>query len=107
MAERTIIGATRFLKECLQTNGVNVSKIILFGSQSRDEATADSDIDVAIVSEDFRGKDIFQRVELIRDAEVAAIKKFVVPFDIVTLTPEELESQSSLIGQYARNGEVV
>jgi len=31
----------------------------------------------------------------------------MIPLDIITLTPEEFESETSLISEYARKGEVV
>jgi hypothetical protein len=43
----------------------------------------------------------------IKDAEILIIKKFMVPFDIITMTPEEFESDSSLVGLYASEGKVV
>jgi uncharacterized protein len=35
------------------------------------------------------------------------IKKFMVPLDIVTMTPEELADDKSLLSDYARTGEVI
>jgi hypothetical protein len=35
------------------------------------------------------------------------IKKFMVPLDIVTMTPEELADDESLFSDYARTGEVI
>jgi hypothetical protein len=32
------------------------------------------------------------------------IRKFMVPFDIITMTPDELESGTSLVCDFARNG---
>jgi predicted nucleotidyltransferase len=86
----------------------NITIINFFGKQlkARGGATAGSDIDIAIVSVDFRGKDIFKRVELIKEAERPTIREFMIPLDIVPFTPEELESGSSLIAGYARASRV-
>lgn len=35
------------------------------------------------------------------------IKKFTIPLDILIMTPEELESETSLISDYAKKGEIV
>ena len=35
------------------------------------------------------------------------IKKFMIPLDIITMTPEELESETSLIADYVKDGEVL
>lgn len=107
MGKSTVLEALEFLERCLKEKGVAVSKLVLFGSQGAGSATGESDIDVVIISEDFRGKDIFQRVELFKDAEALAIKKFLVPFDIVPMTPEEFQRDGSLIAEYAKGGRVI
>jgi len=104
MAKSTTIKAVQFLKDRLKADGLHVAKIILFGSQASGRAKETSDIDVVIVSEDFRGHDIFKRADLTKDAEIMTIRKFMVPFDIITMTPDELESGTSLVCDYARNG---
>jgi len=93
--------------KCLKDKGLNISKIILFGSQAKGESTEESDIDILIISNDFRNKDIFERVELIKEAEIKTIKKFMIPLDIITMTQEEFESETSLIAEYVKDGEVI
>lgn len=88
-------------------DGLKISKIILFGSQASGEVTKESDIGVVIISNDFKDKDIYERAELTKEAEIQTIKRFMIPLDIITMTPEEFESETSLISNYARNGEVV
>lgn len=109
MVKGKVVEVIGFLRKCLKETGVNISKIILFGSQSRKNAAtlAESDIDVAIVSEDFRGKGIFERAKLTKEAEIRTIRKFMVPLDIVTLTSEEVENKSSVIAEYVRKGKVM
>jgi len=85
------------ISERLAARGVDITDIILFGSRARGNAGKDSDIDLIIVSESFRRKDIFERAAMIGPAEAEAIKKFRIPFDIITKTPEEYDSKKSLI----------
>jgi predicted nucleotidyltransferase len=107
MADRKVLRILRYLERCLGESGLNVSKMILFGSHARGEAVPDSDIDVAIISEDFRGRGIFERSDLIGDAHERVVEKFVVPLDIVTMTPEELERGTSLVAQFVSQGRPV
>jgi len=104
MAKRTIIEALHYLEGCLKRQGLNITQIVLFGSQARGAPQRGSDVDIAIISDDFQGKDIFQRAELTKEAEIETIKKYLVPLDIITLTPEELQDESSLIARFVRNG---
>ena len=107
MAEKTVVEAIKFLEKCLKEKGLNISKIILFGSQAKGKSTEESDVDILIISNDFRGKDIFERAALTKEAEIMTIKKFMIPLDIITMTPEELESETSLIADFVKDGEVL
>lgn len=53
-AVREIVGAFR-------NRGAEVERIVLFGSRARRRASKDSDLDLAIVSPFFNGKNVFQR----------------------------------------------
>lgn len=95
------------MKERLQETGVNVQKIIVFGSQANGKFKAGSDIDIIVISSDFKNKDIFKRARLTKEAEIMTIRKFMIPLDIITMTPEELADDKSLLSDYARTGEVI
>jgi predicted nucleotidyltransferase len=107
MVKKRVEKAITFLGRSLKQKGLHIDKIILFGSHARGVVTKESDIDIVIVSKDFRNKDIFERVNLTMEAEVATIKKFMIPFDIITMTPEEIKSKTSLISDYVKNGKVL
>ncbi|HAG07994.1 MAG TPA: DNA polymerase beta [Desulfotomaculum sp.] len=107
MVKNTAIEAINFLEHCLREKGLSITKIILFGSYSKEKATEESDIDIAVISRDFEGKDIFERAELTKEPEIMTIKKFMLPLDIITLTPEEFDRGTSLIAEYATEGEVI
>jgi predicted nucleotidyltransferase len=93
-----------FLAAELRRNGIRVEKLILFGSRARGE---DSDLDVAVISDDYEGRDIFDRVRLAKKAVMATADRFVIPLDIVHLTPEEYESPSSPVASFAHEGEEI
>jgi predicted nucleotidyltransferase len=107
MAQSTALKAVRFLKKELEKGGLNVSKMILFGSRAGRQARKDSDIDVLIVSDDFRGCDIFKRARLTKEGEIRTIRKFMIPLDIITATPDEVESGTSLVYDFAKDGRVI
>ncbi len=107
MVKRKVTDAVRFFEKCLKEKGLKVSKIILFGSQVKGTTTEESDVDILIISEDFRGKDIFERARLTKYAEIMTLKNFMMPLDIVTLTSEEFEHETSLVVEYAKRGKVM
>jgi len=72
-------------------------KVVLFGSTARDEASANSDIDLlVVVPEGSRRRAVAQKLyQDIRDAGVA--------FDLVVATPSDLEKHRDNIGLIYRN----
>lgn len=100
MDKNTVITAINFFEKCLTDKGINISKIILFGSYANGTPDNESDIDLVIISNDFDGKNIFERANLTKEAEILTIKKYLIPLDIITLSDKEFESQSI-------NGEII
>jgi predicted nucleotidyltransferase len=85
-------------KSALQAQGINVSRFILFGSRASEKATEESDIDVAVVSENFKDLNLLKRLELIGLALAKA--KIFEPIEALGYTEEELASkgQGTFIG---------
>ncbi|MBI1937749.1 MAG: nucleotidyltransferase domain-containing protein [Ignavibacteriales bacterium] len=87
--------------------GMNVYKVVLFGSYYKGTPHKDSDIDIAVVSDDFKGKDIWERGPMTYDAEVAVIREFDIPVDLIKLTVDEYENETRMIASYVKEGKVV
>ncbi len=107
MDKGTVVAAIGYLKDILLAEGLHIGRIILFGSRTRGDEQEESDIDILLISEDFSGKSIFERAALTKNAEITAMKRFQVPFDIITLTEEEFETGGSLFAQFAEDGETI
>ena len=78
----------KFLK-----NSFSPEKIIIFGSRARGEHLEESDIDIIVVSDKFRGVDFRERI----------IKAYGMwdkkqGLDIICYTPEEFEKMKKRIG---------
>jgi len=76
-----------FLEELLKR--VRVKEVYLFGSYAKEMWVKTSDIDLVVVSPDFRGIPYLERLDLINEVQWRLnIKPFI---EAVPLTPEELE----------------
>ena len=104
MVDTTVIKAVKYFEEILREKGLNLSRLIIFGSSSTGSATTGNDIDLAVISDDFKDKDLITRVLLTKDAELNTIRKFRVPLDIITLTPEEFDAVDSVLLKNIRKG---
>ncbi len=83
MDKKEVLEIIRKLKNILLKKGYKVEKIVLFGSFALEEKKVreDSDIDIAIISEDFNNLKYWDRVHLI----VEIIKELFYPMDIYLL----------------------
>jgi predicted nucleotidyltransferase len=96
------------LKELLQEKGINVQKIIIFGSYAKGTQREDSDIDVIIVSKDFKDKSIFERVEQTTGIGRELVRKIKKPFDLLFYSDDEWNgSRSLMINMAKKSGEVI
>ena len=91
-------------KGALSALGITAERIILFGSYATGKAKEFSDIDLLIVSSDFRGKNIRERLELLG---VGAVR-IMEPIQAYGLTPEEVtsEEKSSFVKAILEEGRV-
>lgn len=96
----------KILKKYIRTienNGINVKKVILFGSYAKGTARDYSDIDVCIVSDNL-GRDYFD--------EMVKLSKLAISIDAriepVPFTPSDLEDKYNTLAQeIKRYGKVI
>jgi len=83
-------------KQKLESMGIRVSKIILFGSYALGHPHEHSDIDLVVISNDFKKMDLWERLTLLGRARV----KMRHPMEILGYTEEEYRQQKrgSFIG---------
>ncbi len=90
-------------RTAIESQHIRVGKMILFGSFAKGTNRQESDVDVVVISEDFAGKDYWERTEIL----ASAIYEVFEPIEAVALTPEEWDKGESGIVEYAKGGEIV
>ncbi len=96
------------LEKLLQERGIVMDKIVVFGSFIRGGFGQESDIDIIIVSPDFRNKGIFERVKLTTGIGRELVKRFKRPFDLIYYSDVEWEKKNFLLINEAKEyGEVI
>jgi predicted nucleotidyltransferase len=78
-------------KSVLSTLGIRADRVILYGSYAQGKAREDSDIDLIVISPDFEGKDIRQRLEILGVASA----RIMEPVQSMGVTPAEIESDET------------
>ena len=74
-------------KEVLIKLGINSQRVILHGSYARGNPREDSDIDLIIISEDFKNMNLRERLETLG----LAAGKILEPIEAVGYTEEEIK----------------
>ncbi|MDT8898459.1 nucleotidyltransferase domain-containing protein [Thermanaerothrix sp. 4228-RoL] len=77
---------TRYL-ETLNQMGIRVERVYLYGSQARGEARIGSDIDLIVVSPDWAGYSLRERLEILG----VAAARILEPIQAQGFTPNEIE----------------
>ena len=78
-------------------------KLILYGSYASDTNWEGSDIDIVVISDDFIGKDYWERIDILTDV----IYEIFAPIEAVAMTQEEWDKGDLFVTDFARNGEVL
>ncbi|HPI20483.1 MAG TPA: nucleotidyltransferase domain-containing protein [Candidatus Kapabacteria bacterium] len=92
MDKTTVSNIIEFLRNEIHILGIELEGIALFGSQLTGNNTPESDIDLIIVSDCFENKNIFERANITKNAEIAALKKYHIPMDILKMTTNEFNN---------------
>ncbi len=103
MDKRSAIDSLHRFRLALESKGVQIHKLVLYGSYAQGNAKEGSDIDVLVISDDFSGKNHWERIDILSDA----IYEVFEPIEAIALTIEEWERGESLIVDYAKEGEVI
>ncbi|MCM8778385.1 MAG: nucleotidyltransferase domain-containing protein [Candidatus Omnitrophica bacterium] len=85
-----ITGIIERYKQELRNLGINPKKIILFGSYAKGTPRQDSDIDLIVISDDFKNMNLRERLEVLG---LAAGRVFE-PIEALGYTPEEIETET-------------
>lgn len=86
----------------LKEKGIEISKVVLFGSYAKGKAGPDSDIDLAIISSKF-GKDNWQEMILLRKLALE-IDSHIEP---VPFSPKDMEDRYSTLSEEIRKYGVI
>jgi predicted nucleotidyltransferase len=108
MAEREIIKIKNLLLKLFREKGISLQKIVVFGSYARSQEKKDSDIDIIIVSKNFRNQDIFEIVHLTKDVHWRLVEEIMKPFDIMFYSDVDWRKGKSLVVNAAKKeGKVI
>lgn len=89
--------------------GIRVNSVLLFGSHATGKTRENSDIDLVIISPDFKEIDFIKRMEMLSCFRQAEITRSV-PMDIIGYTPKEfaeIDKESVIMKQAKKEGKMI
>ncbi len=107
MGEETITEAVRLIQGFTDSKGVSLEKVVVFGSYAQGRYDEESDLDIAIITKDFEGKDIFERTRMLQGLMWTLIKELKLPLDIVFFSSAEWHNSSTLFVELVKNGKTL
>ena len=103
MDKREALNILKQFKLNITQRGINIHKIILYGSYANNTQRSDSDIDIVVVSDSFKNMDYWQRIDILADV----ISDIFQPIEAIGMTVEEWNNKTFMAAQYAQSGVVV
>ena len=103
MDKTAALDAIMRFRKAIESRGINISKLILYGSYARGDYREGSDIDLILISEDFRKHDYWSRIDILSEASYDVF----APLEVVGFTPEEWDQKTSLLYDNATQEEVL
>ncbi|MFH1258313.1 MAG: nucleotidyltransferase domain-containing protein [Elusimicrobiota bacterium] len=103
MDKSAVLVIIQDFKKALESKAIKIKRIVLYGSYASGKYREGSDIDLVVISDDFRDKSYWERIDLLSDAIYEVFK----PIEAVAMTSEEWEKKDSMIVDFAQDGEVV
>ncbi|MDR0812353.1 MAG: nucleotidyltransferase domain-containing protein [Paludibacter sp.] len=94
--QSVVLNVIRELHLALQKYGLKDNRIALFGSFAKGNFHENSDIDMIVISSDFEGKNLLERIDMTAKAKIDVKRKFVIPMDILLKTPKEYDNSKQI-----------
>lgn len=88
---------------------INIDKIILFGSYAYGSPTKWSDIDIAVISPDFKKQNDFERTKFLLNLSYNINLPFPVDIEVLGFTPEEFNKphRFSILEEIKEKGKII
>lgn len=103
MDKGTVLRIIADFKKLLESKAIKVDRIILYGSYASGKFREGSDIDILVISDDFKNKNYWERIDILSEVIYEVFK----PIEAVAMTLDEWERGDSVIAGFAQKGEVI
>jgi predicted nucleotidyltransferase len=103
MDKSSVLKIISAFRQAVEEQGIHVQKVLLFGSWVNGHPHEMSDIDLIVISEDFEGRDFWERIDILS----RAIAEVFEPIEAMAMTQMEWDEKTYSIVEYAQQNEIV
>ena len=103
MDKETAVEIVNRFRKGIEERGIRPLKIILYGSFADNTNQEGSDIDIIVISDDFIGKNYWERIDILADV----IYEIFAPIEAIALTEDEWSQGDLFVTDFACNGEIL
>ena len=89
--DRKILKSLESFKNTLEDMKISVKRMVIFGSYAAGSEKKNSDLDVVVISDDFKGMNLFSRLEILGLALAKA--RIFEPIEAIGYTEQEFASR--------------
>lgn len=89
IAKREVIKAKNLLFDLFRQRNITLDKVVIFGSFTKNNVRPDSDLDIILVSKNFRNKNLFERIKLAQGIHWSLGEKIHRPIDLMYYSDKE------------------
>lgn len=100
MDKENVLEIVEDFKKELVKNGINIDRVILYGSHAKKSQRDDSDINLVVISDSFEGMDYWERIDILSEA----ISEVFQPIEAFAMTNQEWDNKSYIAVEYAKDG---
>lgn len=102
MVNSEISSIIETITSLFESNKMVLNQLVLFGSYAQNNQTEESDIDLIIVSSDFRKDTYSKRIDKVLGLNWTLVKKLKKPFDVILYSDAEWENSEFLLIREAK-----
>ncbi len=102
MAKKELKKIYKVIEDFFKTREIQLDDVILFGSAANKVKNGYNDIDLILLSKNFRGKEFDEKIKMVSGINRELVSKFKMPFDLLFYSDSEWKKNDSFLLNEAR-----
>jgi len=93
MVKKELKAIYKVIEDFFRTREIQLEDVIIFGSAAKKNKTNFNDIDLILLSRNFRGKEFDEKIKMVSGINRELVSKFKKPFDLLFYSDSEWKKE--------------